>query len=81
MSLEALFPDRPQPAKPVRLTIRRRLLGRGARLRTLGVAAGLLSLGLTYGLPAHASTKNWIGPNTLTDWYANSTFWSTTGFP
>ena len=81
MSLEALFPDRPQPAKPVRLTIRRRLLGRGARLRTLGVAVGLLSLGLTYGLPARASTKSWIGPDALTDWYANSTFWSTTGFP
>ena len=79
MSLDAFFQDRHKPAKSVRPTIRRRLLGRGHRLRTLGMAAGLLSLGLTLSQPAHAVTRNWDG--SVADWYSESGALDSGGLP
>ena len=73
-----LQPDRPQPAKQARLPIRRRLLGRGSRLRTLGLAAGLLVLGLTLGQSARAFPL-WDG--TPGNWYSNPSHWEGGGYP
>ena len=86
MELELFFHRGKTQAPPKRITIRRRLVGRGSRLRTLGLAAGLLGLGLTLSQPAHASsmgstgsTKNWDG--STADWYSDPAHWTLAGFP
>ena len=79
MELELFFHRGKTQAPPKRITIRRRLVGRGSRLRTLGLAAGLLGLGLTLGPTAHAATKNWDG--STADWYSDPAHWTLASFP
>ena len=67
------------PARPARITIRRRLLGRGSRLRSTSIAAALLSLGLASFQPAHAGTITWNG--SAGDWFANPSNWIGGGYP
>jgi len=78
MSLQSFLHAAAAPAPP-RITIRRRLLGRGSRLRAAGLAAGLLGLGLTLGQPAHAAPVTWDG--VPADWFSNPSHWSNGSYP
>ena len=76
MSFHSFLRPGAAPMPPKRITIRRRLLGRGSRLPAVGMAAGLLSLGLASVQPAHAGTATWHGPTAVTDWYSQPSFWT-----
>ncbi len=79
MSLPSFLHRKAAPAPPARITIRRRLLGRGSRLRSAGVAAGLLGLGLASAQPARAATYSWNGvPG---DWFSNPSNWTLNNLP
>ena len=79
MSLPSFLHRKAAPTPPARITIRRRLLGRGSRLRSAGVAAGLLGLGLASAQPARAATYSWNGvPG---DWFSNPSNWTLNNLP
>ena len=79
MSLHSFLHRGDAPAAPKRITIRRRLLGRGSRLRSMSMAAGLLSLGLASFQPAHAGTITWDG--VPADWFTAPSHWSNGATP
>ena len=79
MSLHSFLHRGDAPTAPKRITIRRRLLGRGSRLRSMSMAAGLLSLGLASFQPAHAGTITWDG--VPADWFTAPSHWSNGATP